>query len=58
MSDRNLAQVIAEFTGRDYHSVLNDVYRVGADSAFSPQLIDSVRQRLIDCNYETWLEGE
>jgi hypothetical protein len=58
MSDRNLAQVIAEFTGRDYHSVLNDVYRVGADLAFSPQLVDSVRQRLMSCNYEAWLKGE
>jgi hypothetical protein len=24
MSDRSLAQVIAEFTGREYHAVLND----------------------------------
>lgn len=29
MSDRSLAQVVAEYTGKDYHFVLNDVYRVG-----------------------------
>jgi hypothetical protein len=58
MSDQNLAQVIAEFTGRDYHAVLNDVYRVGATPIVSPQSIDLIQQRLMSCNYEAWLAGE
>jgi hypothetical protein len=58
MSDRNLAQVIAELTGRDYHVVLNDVYRVGAIATFSPELIDSVQQKLMGCNYERWLADD
>lgn len=58
MSDRNLAQVIAEFTGRDYHAVLNDVYRVVATPTFSPELIEAVQQKLMGCNYEEWLAGE
>jgi hypothetical protein len=55
ISDRNLAQVIAEFTGRDYYSVLNDVYRVAVTSEFAPEHIKSVRQKLMNCNYEEWL---
>jgi len=58
MSDRNLAQVIAEFTEREYHTVLNDVYRIGAAATFSPETTDSVQQKLIGCNYEQWLSKE
>jgi hypothetical protein len=58
MSDRNLAQVIAELTGRDYHVALNDVYRVGAIAAFSPELVGLVQQKLMGCNYEQWLADE
>lgn len=28
MSDRNLAELVAHYTGKDYGVVLNDVYRV------------------------------
>ncbi|MBA3923862.1 MAG: DUF3349 domain-containing protein [Nostocaceae cyanobacterium] len=58
MSDRSLAQVIAEFTGKEYPVVLNDVYRVGGAEAFSSaveEVIDSVKQKLIHCDYEKWL---
>jgi hypothetical protein len=58
ISDRNLAQVMAEFTGREYHAVLNDVYQAASTSTFSPELIEAVRQKLMDCNYEEWLVGE
>jgi hypothetical protein len=58
MSDRNLAQVVAELTGRDYHAVLNDVYRVGATPRISPALIDSVQQKLMNCNYKQWLASQ
>jgi hypothetical protein len=58
MSNRSLAQVIAEFTGKEYPVVLNDVYRVGAAEAFSStveEVTDSVKQKLIHCDYEKWL---
>lgn len=58
LSDRNLAQVISEFTGRDYHVVLNDVYRIASTPKFSSELIEAVQQRLVGCNYEEWLAGE
>ena len=59
MSDRSLAQVIAEFTDREYHAVLNDVYRVGAVgiplSSALEQVLNSVKQKLIRCDYQKWL---
>ncbi len=58
MSDRSLAQVIAEFTGREYHTVLNDVYRVGAAQTFLSEVeevLNGVKQRLMPCDYEKWL---
>jgi hypothetical protein len=58
MSDRSLAQVIADYTGKDYHIVLNDIYRVGSMTTFSSEIIDSVKQKLMSCNYEQWLADE
>ncbi|MEH2251649.1 DUF3349 domain-containing protein [Nostoc sp.] len=58
MSDRSLAQVVAEYTGKDYHFVLNDVYRVGSMTNFSSEIMDSVKQKLMSCNYEKWLADE
>ncbi|MBH8566292.1 DUF3349 domain-containing protein [Nostoc sp. CENA67] len=58
MSDRSLAQVIAEYTEKDYHVVLNDVYRVGSMTNLSSEVIDSVKQKLISCDYEKWLADE
>jgi predicted metal-dependent hydrolase len=58
MSDRNLAQSIAEFTGLEYHAVLHDVYRVAATPTFSSELIEAVQEKLMRCNYQVWLAGE
>ena len=58
MSDRSLAQVIAEYTEKDYYGVLNDVYRVGSIDAFSSEIIEFVKQKLISCGYEKWLADE
>ncbi|MER3494558.1 MAG: DUF3349 domain-containing protein [Mastigocladus sp. ERB_26_2] len=58
MSDRSLAQVIAEFTGREYYAVLNDVYRVGTGGTFPSEVeevLNCVKQKLIRCDYEKWL---
>ncbi|GJD16201.1 hypothetical protein RIVM261_011570 [Rivularia sp. IAM M-261] len=58
MSDRSLAQVIAEYTGKDYHVVLNEVYRVGEMETFSFDVTESVRKKLMNCGYEKWLSEE
>lgn len=58
LSDRSLAQVVAEYTGKNYYVVLNDVYRVGTIQTFSSEVIDSVKQILMNCNYEKWLSEE
>jgi hypothetical protein len=58
MSDRSLAQVIAEYTGKDYHVVLNEVYRVREMETFSSDITESVKEKLIGCNYEKWLAEE
>ena len=56
MSDRNLAQVVAHYTGKDYSVVLNDVYRVRYTDVPEPEAIAKVRRRLLACGYEEWLE--
>lgn len=58
MSDRSLAQVIAEYTGKDYYRVLNDVYRVGSIDTFSSEIIEFVKQKLMNCGYQEWLVYE
>lgn len=55
MSDRNLAEVVACYTGKDYGVVLNDMYRVSTDIP-SAEAITKVKQRLLACGYEDWLE--
>lgn len=58
MSDRSLAQVIAEFTGKEYPAALNDVYRVGAAETFPSrveEVLNSVKQKLMCCDYGKWL---
>lgn len=56
MSDRNLAEVVAHYTGKDYGVVLNDVYRVRSTDVPNLEAIAKVRQRLLPCGYEEWLE--
>lgn len=59
MSDRSLAQVIAEYTGRDYYVVLNDVYYVGSNTAVVlPEIVNLVKQKLMDSGYEIWLNED
>ncbi|MGL6341294.1 MAG: DUF3349 domain-containing protein [Waterburya sp.] len=58
MSDRSLASAIANFTGKEYYAVLNDVYRVGSAQTMTSEVaevISSIRQKLIHCDYEKWL---
>jgi hypothetical protein len=56
MSDRNLAEVLAYYTGKDYGVVLNDVYRVKSTDIPIAEAITKVKQRLLACGYEDWLE--
>ncbi|MDZ7959237.1 MAG: DUF3349 domain-containing protein [Aulosira sp. DedQUE10] len=56
MSDRNLAEVVAYYTAKDYSLVLNDVYRVNSTDEPKPEAIANVRERLLACGYKEWLE--
>ncbi|MGM3306884.1 DUF3349 domain-containing protein [Anabaena sp. WFMT] len=56
MSDRNLAEVIAYYSGKDYSVVLNDVYRVQSIDIPTPEAIAHLKERLLMCGYEHWLE--
>lgn len=58
MSDRGLAHVVAHYTGKRYGIVLNDVYRVKSTEVPSPESIAKVKQRLLSCGYEEWLEED
>ncbi len=54
MSDRNLADLVSAFMGRE-RTVLNDVYLVGGRIADGASDVDeSVRKKLIDAGYDDW----
>ena len=56
MSDRNLAEVVACYSGKDYSLVLNDVYRVQSIDLPTSEAIANLKKRLLICGYEQWLE--
>jgi hypothetical protein len=56
MSDRNLAEVVAYYSGKDYSLVLNDVYRVQSIDIPTSEAIANLKKRLLICGYEQWLE--
>lgn len=58
MSDRNLAETIAYFTKRDYSEILNDIYAVKSTSVPSTEAMNKVKNRLLACGYEVWLNEE
>ena len=56
MSDRNLAEVMARCTGKDYYLVLNDVYAVGSTEVRDAEAIAKLKEHLLGCGYAEWLE--
>lgn len=58
MSDRSLAQVIAEYTGKNFYVVLNQVYQVREMETFSANVNESIIKKLMDCGYDKWLSKE
>lgn len=56
MSDRNLAEVMAHSTGKDYDLVLNDVYGVGSTDTPDAEAIAKLKDHLLACGYAEWLE--
>ena len=56
MSDRNLAEVVANYSGKDYSLVLNDIYRVQSTDIPTSEAIANLKERLLICGYEQWLE--
>jgi hypothetical protein len=57
MSDRTLAQVVADCTGKEYAVVLNDIYGVANQTVPSP-VLSEVKQRLQRHGYDNWLLEE
>ncbi|NJK75810.1 MAG: DUF3349 domain-containing protein [Oscillatoriales cyanobacterium RU_3_3] len=55
MSDRNLAEVMAHCTGKDYYLVLNDVYAVSSIVARDTEAIAKLNEHLLSCGYAEWL---
>ncbi|AFY46020.1 Protein of unknown function (DUF3349) [Nostoc sp. PCC 7524] len=58
MSDRNLAEVVAYCSGKDYSVVLNDVYWLQSIDVLKRDAMANVKERLLVCGYEQWLEKE
>ncbi|MDD1419498.1 DUF3349 domain-containing protein [Dolichospermum sp. ST_sed1] len=56
MSDRNLAEVVAYYSVKDYSVVFNDVYRVQSVDIPTSEAIANLKERLLICGYEQWLE--
>ena len=56
MSDRNLAEVVAYYSGKEYSVVINDVYRVQSIDLPTSEAIANLKKRLLICGYEQWLE--
>ena len=59
MSDRNLAEIVGTFTGKNCYRVLNDVYRIGSsDDIPSQEHIESVKKKLMEHGFEEWTQEE
>lgn len=58
MSHRCLAQVVAQYTGKDYYVVLNDVYGVNSVHLPAPEATSKVKDKMLVCGYEEWLKEE
>ena len=58
LSDRNLATVISNFTGKEYHIVLNDIYKVKAQSFENDLVLDIVQSLLDVAGFQQWLEED
>ncbi|MBD2450134.1 DUF3349 domain-containing protein [Nostoc sp. FACHB-152] len=56
MSDRNVAEVIAYYIGKDYSVVLNDVYRVQSVDIPKAEDITKLKQLLVNCGYQKWID--
>ncbi len=58
LSDRNLASVMANVTDKEYHIVLNDIYKVKSQPIKDITLLESTRSLLDNAGYQQWLEEE
>ena len=58
LSDRNLATVISNFSGKEYHIVLNDIYKVKAQSFENDLVLDIVQSLLDVAGFQQWLEED
>ncbi|WP_037285160.1 DUF3349 domain-containing protein [Saccharibacillus sacchari] len=56
MSDRNLAEVLSLFTGKENALALNDIYKSVTTHRPNDKAFDSVKQKLIAQGIATWTE--
>jgi Uma2 family endonuclease len=60
MSFRRIAEALSVLTGKDYSVVYNDAsgFRIGETRyPLEPDTLDRVREKLILCGFESWLEA-
>ncbi|MEZ4672130.1 MAG: DUF3349 domain-containing protein [Anaerolineae bacterium] len=55
MNQRGIANVVSVFAKKDYGEVYNDVLASQSSHIPAPEAIASVKERLIPCGYEKWL---
>jgi hypothetical protein len=64
MSQRNLAEVVSEISGKFYSEVLNDVYKVGSQKGIEGHVevareeLERVKSLLVPHGYLEWLAEE
>ena len=58
MSYRALARVLAVIMGKSYFEILNDTQGFGVDHLPGKRDIERVRQRLLSCDFEEWLQKQ
>ena len=58
MSNRGLATVVSEFTGRDYGVVLNDVLKSASGVPPDSRALEVVRTMLDRAGFQAWLTEE
>ncbi len=58
MSDRNLAEVMSLFTGKEFEVALNDIYRSQSTDKPHDNEVDNVKRELLPFGFKEWTEED
>ena len=59
MSDRNLAEIVSLFIGKNYEEVYNDVLFVGGNkTTISLDSLNIVRNKLLNSGFNDWIQED